>query len=302
MRAGFAGIFGDAPTARIIISEESSTYRPEMEWLASGENPRPFAVHGPDFTGWQDGDAVYRFFELFDLENVPAAWPAFDAARAGVIQVTPPPKPLFEEKLLLGLLWNPHLREFWRQELGGAFFERMLRLTPRTWVLDPSPIPPHAAIPELNLADWRELTNLSQRQRDLILKVSGYSESAWGARGVYLGSDMNSADWAAAVENALRSWSRSPHVLQRYHKPVLVDFEWFDFDRGTVVPMKGRVRLCPYYFVHGEADSARAQLGGILATVCPADKKIIHGMRDAVLVPCVVSRPSGGVREPAPRP
>jgi hypothetical protein len=53
--------------------------------------------------------------------------------------------------------------------------------------------------------------------------------------------------------------------------------------------MNGRVRLCPYYFVEGEAESARAELGGILATICPPDKKIIHGMRDAVLAPCAVS-------------
>ena len=42
--------------------------------------------------------------------------------------------------------------------------------------------------------------------------------------------------------------------------------------------MPGRVRLCPYYFVVGNGDQARAKLGGVLATVCPADKKIIHGM------------------------
>ena len=50
--------------------------------------------------------------------------------------------------------------------------------------------------------------------------------------------------------------------------------------------MKGRVRLCPYYFVSGEGDAARPQLGGVLATIDPADKKIIHGMTDAILAPC----------------
>ena len=34
--------------------------------------------------------------------------------------------------------------------------------------------------------------------------------------------------------------------------------------------MKGRVRLCPYYFVSGEGDAARPQLGGVLATINPA--------------------------------
>jgi hypothetical protein len=28
------------------------------------------------------------------------------------------------------------------------------------------------------------------------------------------------------------------------------------------------------------------KLGGILATVCPADKKILHGMSEAVMAPC----------------
>jgi len=56
--------------------------------------------------------------------------------------------------------------------------------------------------------------------------------------------------------------------------------------------MAARVRLCPYYFVHGEGDGARTTLGGVLATACPADKKIIHGMSDAVLVPCSARGPA----------
>jgi hypothetical protein len=38
--------------------------------------------------------------------------------------------------------------------------------------------------------------------------------------------------------------------------------------------------------VGGEGDSARAQLGGVLATIVPADKKIVHGMSEAIMVPC----------------
>jgi hypothetical protein len=57
--------------------------------------------------------------------------------------------------------------------------------------------------------------------------------------------------------------------------------------------MPSRVRLCPYYFVHGDGDAARPHLGGVLATLCPADKKIIHGMRDAVLAPCAIEASPG---------
>ena len=34
MLGGFSSIFGDAANIHIVISEESSSYRPEMEWLA----------------------------------------------------------------------------------------------------------------------------------------------------------------------------------------------------------------------------------------------------------------------------
>ena len=47
----------------------------------------------------------------------------------------------------------------------------------------------------------------------------------------------------------------------------------------------GRLRLCPYYFLIG----GEPRLSGALATFCPPDKKIIHGMQDAALLPCRVT-------------
>jgi len=285
MLRGFESIFGDAPRVHLVVSEEAATYRPEMEWLAQQLGSR-FSVRDGSFTDFQEGDAVYRFFELFDLQNVPNAKAIFELALSKRIRLTPPPKPVFEEKMLFALLWNRNLQGFWRQELGEKFFERMLRLTPYSWILDPSPLPPQAAIPELNLTDWQQLKTLSQKERELVLKVSGFSPDAWGARGVWLGSDLSQGDWSSAVDKALTDFARCPYVLQKFHRPSLVEAQWFDFEAGQTLPFKGRARICPYYFVAGEGDAARAQLGGALATVCPADKKIIHGMTDAVLAPC----------------
>jgi hypothetical protein len=210
-------------------------------------------------------------------------------ARSGQLRVTPPPKPLFEEKMLLALLWNRHLRDFWRRELGEGFLQRLHRIVPYSWLVDPAPMPPQAAIPELQITDWRQLKNLSQRERALVLKISGFSELAWGSRGVFIGNDLSQAEWSAAVDQALASFPRSPYVLQQYQKPRRVEFPWFDFSLGQVVPMRGRVRLCPYYFLAGEGDAARANLGGVLATICPDEKKIIHGMGEAILAPCGAS-------------
>jgi hypothetical protein len=61
----------------------------------------------------------------------------------------------------------------------------------------------------------------------------------------------------------------------------LVEHPYWNSDSGELKTMKGRVRLCPYYFVEGD----RVKLRGALATIVPADKKFVHGMRDGILVP-----------------
>ena len=288
MLRGFESIFGGAKNVHIVVSEEAATYRPEMQWIANQLGNSKFKIQNSKFEGFSEGDAVYRFFEMFDVVNVPNSKQIFELALEKKIRLTPPPKPIFEEKLLFALLWNRNLRDFWRQELGEGFLTRLQKIIPYTWVVDPTPLPPQGAIPELNLTHWQQLKNLSQRERELILKISGFSELAWGSRGVFLGSDLSQAEWSAAVDQALTCFGRSPFVLQRFHKSKIVESHWFDFEKNEPVPMQGRVRLCPYYFVSGEMDSARANLGGVLATIVPADKKIVHGMRDAILAPCSV--------------
>ncbi|PYK99827.1 MAG: hypothetical protein DME19_07275, partial [Verrucomicrobia bacterium] len=234
MPRGFAGIFGEAHAVHVVVSREAATYRPEMEWICHRLNSveRSFLPRDETPFPFSDGDAVYRFFELFDLANVPVADALFDAAVQKRIRLTPPPKPIFEEKMLFALLWNRNLREFWRRELGEGFLKRLFKLVPYTWVVDPTPLPPQAVIPELNLTDWQQLKALSQKERELIVKASGFSEHAWGARSVYLGSDLSHVDWGAAVDAALAGFERSPCVLQRYHKPKVVESSYYDFAGG----------------------------------------------------------------------
>ncbi len=287
---GFSSIFEDRKQAHIVISEESATYRPEMQWLAEqfASAGKKIDVQNSQFDGFQNGDAVYRFFELFDINNLENADQIFQKAVENEILLTPTPKTFLEEKLVFSLLWNRNLREFWRQELGQGFLRTLQNHIPYTWTIDPTPLPPQAAYPELGLTDWQQLKTLSQKERRLILKISGFAPEAWGARGVHLGSDLSTEDWSQVVDLAIRRFGTNPHILQQFSKPKSVDAQWFDFDQETIVPMNGRVRLCPYYFVQGSGDQARAKLGGCLATICPADKKIIHGMSEAIMAPCSI--------------
>lgn len=278
MMEGFDAAF-EKPLV-VVVSEEAATYRPEMEWLGQQVG---FRVMRPEETaGLKNVATIYRFFELFDLPNVPNAKALMEATARGDMALTPPVKPQLEEKMLFAFLWMDSLKHFWREQLGDKTLAALREVFPYTWIMDPTPLPPHAVIPELGIHDWREMGKFSQRQRELVLKISGFSEHAWGSRGVYVGHDLSATEWAEAIEQALNGFANHPFILQRFEKSKLFDAQYFDFEVNEMRSFSARVRLCPYYFV--VRDDTR--LGGILATVCPADKKILHGMPDAVMSPC----------------
>jgi hypothetical protein len=134
------------------------------------------------------------------------------------------------------------------------------------------------------VSGWSELASLSQKERRFVIKPSGFSERAWGSRGVIVGHDLPEKEWAQALNDAQARFVQSPSILQEFHGGRKFSV-WYD-DPAEPQPrtMDGRVRLSPYYFV----SEGKAELGGILATICPPDKKLIHGMTEAVMAPCAV--------------
>ena len=279
MDGGFRAVAGGGD---IVISAEAADYRPEMEWMASRIGSRVVDA------GNLPGDLrpnIYRFFELFDLPNIPGSMALVREAAGGKRTMSPPPKPWIEEKLWFALFWLRPLADFWRRELGDRHFAALQKVIPRTWLMDPQPLPPTGVYPGLEIQSWDELEKFSQRERELIVKISGFSELAWGSRGVHVGQDLSHEEWVRCIRGALADWPRRPWILQRFHHSRIVETAYED--DGGITRMKGRARLCPYYFC-GERET---KLGGVLATVCPSDKKLLHGMRDAVLAP-VMARES----------
>ncbi len=283
----------------ILVSEESATYRPEMGWLAAQLNQHRTSNIEHPISNWrvlgaenyesQPGHDVYRFFELFDLPNIPKIEALLKSASDGKVRVTPPIKPFLEEKMWFALFWLKPLREFWRRELGEKYFLKLQEVIPYTWLLDPTPLPQHAVIPRLEIHDWREAAKFSQKERDLLLKVSGFSPLGWGSRGVALGADLPHSEWEKRIDHALNNFAAQPTILQQFHKGSLFEHRYYENENAEVRSMKGRVRLCPYYFVEGD----RVKLRGALTTIVPADKKLIHGMRDGIMVPTSIDTASG---------
>ena len=309
MASGFALMIRSAaglskPNLAIIISEESRDYRPEMRWMAERLNAlglRSFVVDPREIQFTEEGlkletggrsvpiHVVYRFFELFDLKNIPKSELILYSAKKGKVALTPPVKPYLEEKMAFGLFHHPALRSFWTETLGEETDAALLRIFPLTWIMDPQAVPPYAVIPGLRpgnrpISNWKELIPLSQKERRYVIKPSGFSEYAWGSRGVKVGHDLSAKEWGKAVEDSLERFPQSPSILQEFHQGKKVPVGICSHGGSEQKRMEGRVRLSPYYFVSGN----QVELGGILATICPLDKKLIHGMSEAVMAPCEV--------------
>jgi len=294
------------PVIALVVSRESDDYRGEMDWLAGALRDKDLAnavtvrpeeivfteealvVDTP--SGRHTADVLYRFFELFDLLNIPKQELMLYAARHKRVVMTPTPKSFLEEKLWFALFHNPTLETLWTAELGRDAFVRLRSVIPETWVLDPHPLPPQGVIYGLSvdgrpIRAWRDLYGLSKSERQFVVKPSGFSEMAWGSRGVYVANDLTRDEWMAVIDGGLHTFEKSPQILQRFHKGRRVQSSYLDEATGTVKVMDGRVRLCPYFFVSGDD----AKLSGVLATIAPADKRLIHGMSDAFMAPCSVS-------------
>lgn len=314
--AFYQGIAGQvkgkqAPFIAIIVSDEAATYRPEMEWLAGElqkQGRRVFVFHPEDVMPLGDTlcvdidgnpqqiDIIYRFWELFDIADVPIARHILVAWNESMVWISPPMKPFQEEKLALALFHHHKLQDFWNENISKRSLKMLKKVIPKSWIMDPVQLPPNAVLeaPSIGgspISDWRQLSEASQKERNLIIKLSGFHENAWGARSVTLGSDSSRTQWTEAIEQAIELADESLHILQEYHKPKRLKHPVYSPDAKKDHPiysMEGRLRLCPYYFVDGDS----VKMTGILATFCPADKKIIHGMRDAAMLPCRVREDS----------
>ena len=290
------------PLIALVVSDEAATYRPEMTWLAQElqlQGKRVFCLTPDEIFPLENElflnvegnpekiDILYRFFELFDLPNIKASSYILDSWLAGEVVIAPPIRPFQEEKLSLGLFHHHRLQDYWAEALSGRALKVLRGLIPQTWIMDPAPLPPGAILdgPKAGgrpISDWRELGAASQKERDLIIKVSGFHETAWGARSVVLGSDSSREEWQAGVDGAIAGADTTLHVLQTYRKPKRLVHRVYDpAEPHALREAHGRLRLCPYYFVV----EGKTRFSGALATFCPPDKKIIHGMQDAALLP-----------------
>ncbi len=281
----------------IAVSEEAETYLPEMEWICEQLKKSGFAIEvcSPQELQVLDDavllkdkkvDLIYRFWELFDYEKVSIMPDLIRVVEKGGVVVTPPMKHVQEEKLSLALFHHHRLKSFWKETLNSKDLDILRSAIPRSWILDPKEVPPGAYLdgPIVNgrkLTKWTDLSKATKSERRLVIKASGFHETAWGSRSVVIGDDVSGEEWGKKISEALNYYPSPVFVIQEFLKPRSFTHPVFS-DGEEISEESGRVRLSPYFFTFDK----KAKWSGTLATYCPADKKIIHGMKDGSLMPC----------------
>lgn len=307
----FVGAVASGPSKKvaIVVSDESQDYYPEMDWLSRRLREfgsEVYATHPRHLSYTEEAvfidsgsqkiqiDTVYRFAELFDLKNVSKSELLLYLAKAKRIRLTPPAKAYLEEKLWFALFHHPVLQRYWRDELGERDMQTLHGVLPPSWILDPTPLPGQAVIPGLVIdhcpaQSWEAIRNASKRNREMVIKPSGFSELAWGSRGVVIGHDVSAEAWADAVDVALSTFPKLTWILQPFRSAARHSVRAYRDASGSDELFEGRVRLNPFYFI----ENGKAVLSTILATICSSEKKKIHGMPTAVMTVCCTSQGSG---------
>ena len=304
------------PLVALVVSDEAATYRPEMEWLAlqlqlqgkrvfalrpqalfplggalffdSGGNPGEDRRHLPLLRALRPREHPGRAVHLRGL-----------GGRGGRHRPAHAPLPGGEARLR-PLSPSPAARLLGRGPQRADGPTAPDALIPPSWVMDPAPLPPGAVLDGPH-AGGRAISRLARPRGSLAEGAGPHHQDQRIPRDRLGRPQRDSRQRQLARGMADRPWigrSSSPranlHLLQAYRKPSRVRHRVYR-DGRRAVETDGRLRLCPYYLVVG----GKARLSGALATFCPPDKKIIHGMQDAALLPCRIatwagSFPAGG--------
>ncbi len=188
---------------------------------------------------------VDRFMDIYEIAELrhPGISAVLDAYVAGAIEDLNTCKQFLDEKAWMALFWEPAREPRWREELGEERYALLRDLLPRTWLLTPD-----AAVecPDGASISVRKLWELPPECRMFVIKESGTSETASGARSLRALHEMDAADVRAAVDSALAS--QVPYVIQETVNSPTISFTALDPNTQTLVTQHGaRIKLSAFY-------------------------------------------------------
>ncbi|WP_050031215.1 hypothetical protein [Verrucomicrobium sp. BvORR034] len=119
-----------------------------------------------------------------------------------------------------------HLQPFqadWEQPLRRNHVHVLGGMLPGSWVMDPTPLPPGAVIPVLEIAAWEELSLLNASGRSFLIS------DPWGNDVVSLPAG---ADWSSSIAEAVAKSPRERRILTEVMDPS-EGFLFALYEKGT---------------------------------------------------------------------
>jgi hypothetical protein len=195
---------------RILQDEAFAGLRP---WLGkSGAVPAGLKGDGTFLSAYCLSGADIRLAALMlppDLATkILALWRQTDPEASKVL---PPLLELPQDAaapIWLALLRVRPLRSVWESMLRRDHFETLLQVLPDAWLLDPTPLPPGAVIPRLELASWENLPHLQREGRDFAIAAP----ESWDGAQELASQDLLQSALAdsATAPQTLVAWPAAP--------------------------------------------------------------------------------------------
>ncbi len=202
----------------------------ESENSASG-NPVSSIEHQVSSETWRvvaarklsprDRSALYRFLNYSMCQTFLESRTHCTRMPKVAVKYTPPIKPYIEEKMWFALFGCSHCVNFGDAD-SATDVSSTCGSDPLFVATQSDPFAPTCGHSILEIHDWHEAARFSQKDRDLLLKVSGFSPLRWGSRGIAIGGDFPHAEWEKRINHSLETFESSPTIMQHFHKDQLM--------------------------------------------------------------------------------
>lgn len=156
--------------------------------------------------------------------------------------------PQIEEKAILSFIWDKRFSEFFKRLLGETSFNFLRKIIPPTWILKEE-ANFDLGMPE-GILNSINLSNLSKKQRQFVLKKSGFSDDCSWSKGVYFLHQMSSRKIKEILKNATED-NMNSYILQEFKEGKKQIMEYID-EKGEILKMEVKTRITPYYSFIGK--------------------------------------------------
>ncbi len=228
----------------IVHSNKTKAYKGQLDYLANklfSGNDRSWTFEHID-NHEANGIGLYRAFYLSEyladskINNL-------ISCQLDKENTNPSITPHLEEKAIMALLWDKRFENFYIRELGQATFNRLRVSIPETWIIGQEQYFSRG-LPR-DVQTTLELVGGLRKNRELVIKPSGFDPQASWAEGVNLLHEKSSETAKEIVLNAIQKTSTLT-VVQKFHKGRKEILQ-YENNQGGLTEMQVKLRITPYY-------------------------------------------------------